>query len=75
MKQVRLFVPPLSFTFFGIVLIVISTIAFINLGAAGMLENIAWFMLGGVSFCILMQIGMHFAKECFCNPDVLEGEK
>ena len=70
MKAVRLFVPSISFTFLGIVLVVISTMAFINLGASGVIENIAWFMLGGVSFCILMQIGMHFAKECHCDVNV-----
>ena len=66
---VRLNVPPLFFTLIGVVLLAAMTIAITdtNLDISNSIENTAWFMLGLVSFCVIMQIVMRFFPECNCD--------
>ncbi len=74
MKTVRMFAPSISFMFMGIFLLIITIPYIIKTNIGGILENVVWFLCGAVSFCILMQIGMRFAKECLCDVNVLEDD-
>jgi hypothetical protein len=75
MKAVRLYSPSISFLVLGLILLVVGTISVIRINLGGTIENIFWFVDGALAFCIFMQIGMRFAKECTCDVFVSGDEQ
>ena len=59
MKRVTLTVPSWPHTILGALLVAFGIKEIIKLNVGGPIENLAWFVVGALFFCVLMQILMH----------------
>lgn len=74
MKRVRLTVPPLPFTILGVLLVGFGIREIIRLNVGGPIESVAWFVVGVLFCCVLMQVLMHIVPEHFCKEKGRMGE-